>query len=303
MCAYVRPERSSRLDAALPRGASGLAPRARTLFEVPLDVALQPRFVLAAGNRVVVVGRSSYATFDDLGRRVESGKLEGPPSDARIDRGGGAVAVVADERVSKLGAAHHAAAHGELLAVASPGSLRVIDRGGEVRSILDGAFEALAIGIDEEGTAHAIVRSEGELALWSAPTAYGGSVGRRRLGRYRKEQNDTPPILGRTMHVVVLDDRIVAIAPDGKRLWERPGALTGGAVVTSDDRLLTANDAQVVAIDPSGRAVKLVDEPGIVFVTAPILHPLSARAPAGQARRDAVVLVASGSALHAYAFE
>ncbi len=259
---------------------------------MPLDVALQPQFVLSAGNRIAVVGRSSYATFDDRGRSVESGKLEGPSADMRIDRGGGAILFAPDERASKFDTAHHFAAHDDLLAVASPGSLRVLDRSGEVRPIIDGKFDALAISIDDTGTAHAIVRADaGELAVWSAPTAYGGSVGRKKLGRYRRDRNETPPILGRTVHVVVLDDRIIAFAPDGKRLWERAGALTGGATITADDRLLAASDTTILAIDPNGRAVKLVDEPRVVFVTAPILDA------------KGVLVVASGSALHAYSFD
>lgn len=291
-CAYVRPERSSRLDASLPRAATGLSPHGRSAFRVPLDVALQPQFVLTAGNRIAVVGRSTYATFDDRGRTVESGKLEGPPSDTRIDRGGGAILFAPDERASKFDTAHHFAAHGDLLAVASPGSLRVIDRSGEVRPIIDGKFDALGISIDDEGTAHALVRTDvNELAVWSAPTAYGGSVGRKKLGRHRRDRNETPPILGRTVHVVVLDDRIVALAPDGKKVWERIGALTGGATITADDRLLTASDSTILSIDANGRATKLVDEPRVVFVTPPILDAKGA------------LVVASGSALHAYAFD
>ena len=93
------------------------------------------------------------------------------------------------------------------------------------------------------------------------------------------------------MRVVVLDDRLVAIGRDGRALWERKGALTGGATLTSDDRLLVATDAKVLAIDPAGRATEIASAPREVFLTPPILTGRG------------LLVVASGSSVHAYAFE
>ncbi len=287
VCAFVRPERSSHLDVAGPRGT-----HARATFRAPLDPALQPVFVLAAGNRVVVVGKSAWVAFDDHGRPVGNGKNEGASADVRIDRGGGAVASALDDRVAKLDVSHKVAVHGEHVAIVSQGSFRVLDRGGDPRAVVEGTFEGLGVAIDDAAVAHALVRTDtGELAIWSAPVTYGGSVGRKKLGRFRHDHADVPPILGRTMQVVVLDDRILAVAPDGKRLWERIGALTGGATMTADDRLLAASDATVIAIDVAGKVTKLVDEPRVVFVTPPILDVRGA------------LLVASGQTLHGYSFD
>jgi len=282
---YVRPERSSRLDLPLPKG------RASEAFRAPLEVALAPAFVLAAGNRVAAVGRIGYALFDDRGVAVDKGALDPAVADVHVDRGSGAVVASPDPRVDRLDGAAHAAVHGETVAVASPGSLRVIDRGGEVRSIIDGAFDALGLAIDAGGVAHALVRLDGELALWSAPLTV-GSLGRQRLGKLRRSRAETPPVLGKELRVLVLDDRILALGNDGKKLWERPGAVTGGVSVTADDRLLVANDGVVLAIDPAGRASKVVDAGrATVFVTPPILTA------------SGLLVVASGTALHGFAFD
>ena len=77
--------------------------------------------------------------------------------------------------------------------------------------------------------------------------------------------------MGKVVRVLVLDDRLVAIAPDGKTLWERKGALTGGVTITADDRLLVASDAKVLAIDPAGHATEIVSAPKEIFLTPPIV--------------------------------
>ena len=61
--------------------------------------------------------------------------------------------------------------------------------------------------------------------------------------------------------------------------------------LTSDDRLVVATDAKVLAIDPSGRTIELAAAPKEIFLTPPIITG------------GGLLLVASGSALHAYAFE
>jgi hypothetical protein len=157
------------------------------------------------------------------------------------------------------------------------------------RTVVEPPVVPLDAAIDEGGNLNVLVRQDTDLALWTTPLA-GGSVGRVRLGPLRRDRADVPPILGKAVRVVVLDDRLVAIAPDGKTLWERKGALTGGATITADDHLLVATDAKLLAIAPSGRATELVAAAREVFLTPPILTS------------SGLLLVASGSALHAYAF-
>jgi hypothetical protein len=167
-----------------------------------------------------------------------------------------------------------------------------IEAGGSAspRTVVEPPVEALDAAIDEEANLHVLVRQDKDLALWTTPLA-SGSVGRVRIGPLRRDRADVPPILGTTVRVVVLDDRLVAYGRDGRLLWERKGALTGGATLTSDDRLLVASDSKVLAIDPAGRATEIASAPKEVFLTPPIVTG------------SGLLVVASGAQVHAYAFE
>jgi hypothetical protein len=99
-----------------------------------------------------------------------------------------------------------------------------------------------------------------------------------------------PPVLGKSLRVLVLDTGLVALGLDGKRIWERRGVPSGGVSITADDHVLVADDGKVLAMDPKGRATELFALPGVVFVTPPILDA------------SGVLFVASGQALHALSF-
>jgi hypothetical protein len=277
---FVRPERSSRLDAPYPQG------RARAVFKAPFPESLRPAFLLAAGNRVVVVGKWSYAAFDTRGRAVETGDVD--PTLARIDRETGKVAAATAEQAPPGDVSGRFAIHDGAFVLASGRTIRVVPREGEPR-VLDGAFEALDVAIDDDGVAQVLVKQTGDLSLWSIPLR-SGSMGRSKLSVTTRAAR-TPPILGKRVRVLVLDDRLVALDLDGRKLWERRGAFTGGASITSDDRLLVADGPKVYAIDVAGRASDVVVERDVVFVSPPILNA------------SGLLLVASGKAIHAYRFE
>ncbi len=145
---------------------------------------------------------------------------------------------------------------------------------------------------------HGVITTALVLVSCESPKPSGEAVsalGRRsaRRGRLARDTRREPR---RHVRVRTADQRRdrraeAAIAPDGKTLWERKGALTGGATITSDDRLLVATDAKIVAIDPSGRASEIASAPKQVFLTPPIVTA------------SGLLLAASGSMLHAYAFE
>jgi hypothetical protein len=268
---YVRDERSSRLDVDLPRG------RAREAWHVSHEVSGAVS-VVAAGNRVGVIGAERWALFDGDGRRAGAGKVEGG---VRLDRASGEMGAD-DMRGADLPAGAKVAARNGLSVMVSEGNVSIGERA------IEGRFEALDVAIDESGVACVIVRQANELSLWTIPTASKGGIGRHRLGRGRRSIG--PPILGRSLRVVVLDTGIVAFALDGKRLWERRGVPSGGASITPDDHLLVADGGKIVTIDPRGRATELATLPGVVFTTPPILNARG------------VLFAASADALYALTF-
>jgi len=316
---FVRPERSSHLAVALPKGRA--RERWMLAFDPKLDPKLDPAFVVSAGTRIVVQGRpfgpatarqSAFVLLDTRGHRIAGDLLDGElvrlePAAGKLYGIGGAAPPAAWQLADgahgpdKLGAddprsvqgslAVRAATHGGTHVFMQDAGVEIDDRvAGRQRTVVEPPVVPLDGAIDDAGNLHIVVRQDRDLALWTTPLGT-GSTGRIRIGPLRRDRSAVPPIVGKVVRVLVLDDRLLAIAPDGKTLWERKGALTGGATLTADDRLLVASDAKVLAIDPAGRATELVSAPKEVFLTPPIITGAG------------LLLVASGSALHAYAFE
>jgi hypothetical protein len=283
--AFVRDEKSSRLDVPLPRG------KAREVWQVPLHgprrepchSACPPgkrTFVLAAGNRVAVTGPEDWVLFDTSGRRVGEGKTEG--RDVRIDRVSGAV-VVDETRSPDLPPDAWVAAHDRIVVSAKGGGVYVGERE------IEGRFDAYGVAIDENGVACVPVRQGDQLSMWMIPLGTNGSIGRHKIpGRATKVLG--PPVLGKRLRVLVVETGIIALGLDGKRIWERRGVPSGGISITSDDHVLVADQSQVIAIDPRGRATEIWSGGDVVLVSPPIVNATG------------LLLVASAEALHAIAF-
>jgi hypothetical protein len=321
VAAWVRPERSSRLAVVLPKGRA--RERWTFAFDPKLDPKVDPAFIVSAGSRIVVQGRpfgapdprprqSGFVLLDTRGRRIAGGVIDGPlvrldPAAGKLYAVGGASPpsawqladgthgpdkLGADDPRSEQGAlGARAASHGSVHVFVQESGVEIDDRGaGRQRTVVEPPVVPLDAAIDDDGNLQLLVRQGQDLSLWTTPLGVGGA-GRIRIGPLRRDRSTTPPIAGKGMRVLVLDDRLLAIAPDGKTLWERKGALTGGATISADDRLLVASDSKVIAIDPAGHATELASAPKEVFVTAPIVTG------------NGLLLVASGTALHAYVFE
>jgi hypothetical protein len=301
--ACVKPERSSRLGIAMPKG------KAREAWSAALDATLEPAFLLTTGTRVVVVGRSArYAMFDTKGMSIATGELGGKGERVHIDSAGGVLSGTGGKSVSLADGAEadvmpsergaegdgkplsQAATHGDATIYVNGNSLEVKDPSG-VRQIIQGAFDVIGLAVDDDGVAFGMVRQKGVLSLWITPLR-GGSIGRVKLPAGKREKTSIPPILGKAVRVIVYDDRLVGVAAEGKTLWEKRKLPTGGATMTLDDRLLVATDEAVQVIDPAnGKAAEVANAKGEVFVTPPILA------------QGGILLAASAGKLHAFAFE
>lgn len=287
--AYVRDERSSRLDVKLPRG------KAREEWTQPLGgtakkpcrglcTAMQASFVLAAGNRVAVAGAEEWVLFDTRGRGVDRGKIEAPSGQVRMDRAAGTI--VPDEtRSVDLPADAKVAARNGLVVLVKNGGVFVGEKA------IEGKFDAFDVAIDDLGYACVLVRQADDLMMWTVPVDNKGSIGRQKLpGVNARKRTLGPPVLGKNLRVVQLDTHAIALSLEGKKVWERRGVPTGGMTITADDHVLIANDGKVVAIDPRGKTTELWSSKEATFVTPPILNA------------SGMLFVASGESLHAISF-
>ncbi|MBX3226167.1 MAG: hypothetical protein KIT84_28660 [Labilithrix sp.] len=274
---YVRNERTSRLDALLPKG------RGKEVWRTPLALADAPAvratFVLAAGNRIAVTTADAWILFDTKGVRIAGRELESPY--VRIDRASGAV-VADDVRAPDLPADAKTAAKNGLVVLVKDGAVAVGERA------IEGKFEAFDVAIDESSVASVVVKQGEELSLWTVPISSRGAIGRHKLGKGKRPIG--PPVLGKNVRVVVFDTGVVAYALDGKKLWERKGAPSGGVSITIDDQVLVADQNKVVAVDRKGKATELWSAPDIVLATPPIING------------EGLLLVASAELLHAISF-
>lgn len=282
--AFVRDERSSRLDTKSPHG------RAHASWTQPLGTRREvcrgcspekATFILAAGDRVAVAGSGEWVLFDTEGHRVDGGKIEGP-SVVRLDRVGGSV--VPDEtRAPDLPVGAKVAAHHGLVVMVKDGGVYVGERS------IEGKFEAYDVAIDDAGNACVVVRQGEDLVVWTVPTDNKGSIGRQKIpGRHRRIL--APPVLGKHLRVFVLDGGVLALNPEGKRVWERKGAPTGGISITTDDHVLIADNGTISVVDPKGKTTELWSDRDAVYVSAPILNATG------------MLFVASTETLHALAF-
>lgn len=283
---FVRAERSSRLAAALPPG------KPHGAFTAALDPGTEPIAIFATGTRVVVHGKRRFAIFDTKGVRVGTGpSTDAPawlvPADGayRVDGPNGATSrgLESAQPMASLtpSSGRELATHDGITVSLETGSIAIGDR-----TISTGGVEAVDAAIDDEAVAHVLVRQAHELSLWTTPLA-GGSIGRTKIPSMPGERTIAPPIAGKQLRAVAFGDRIVGLARDGKVVFARHGRIAG-ATITEDDKLLVADGKSVVAIDSGGHATELVT--GAAFVTAPVLSA------------KGLLLVASATALHAYAF-
>ena len=282
---FVRDERSSRLDVPLPRG------RARQLWRAKLDgekreacraCSLRDRsFVLTAGNRVAVVDGDAWQLFDTWGRRVGQGKIEGGA--LRLDRAGGTI-IVDDTRPADLPARTRVASRGGLVVTVEDGAVHAGERS------IEGKFEAFDVAIDDSSVACVPVRQAKDLLLWTIPLVASGSIGRQKIPLSARRVLG-PPVLGKRVRVLVLDTGMVALGPDGKRVWERRGFVpSGGVTITADDVALVSDGGRIFAVDPRGKTEDVFVDRDAGFVSPPILSA------------QKTLYVVSGSSLYALAF-
>ena len=163
------------------------------------------------------------------------------------------------------------AAHNGGLVIAVPDHVFLIDENMRITADLQSEFIPLAMSLDETGRICLIVHTEEEKnALWVLT-----SDGERVIDTDVPAMDNnmyTPPIIGYDHRVyVTLEDRILAISPEGEELWSQYVGAMSGACVTADDRLLVSAGNIVSAFDAQGERQFLFYFPDEILATSPVL--------------------------------
>jgi hypothetical protein len=260
--AFIRAERSSQLAIPIPKGK----PRVR--WVTPIEGEGRATALLLGRKSIVVQGKSFLVTFGSDGKvKTRANTRESP------NRG----VVSIDPETGTIGASlggddepPGAAVHDGRTVYAEKGGIKAIENETK-RELIEGAFEVLGLAIGTNGDVQAVVKQKNDISLWTIPKS-GGSIGRVKIPVAPRAFLRQPPVLGNTMRVLVLEDSVLALAPDGKKLWEQRLQTTGGATIGSDDRVLVAAGARIVVIEPGGALTELYKAPaGTTFVTPPVL--------------------------------
>jgi hypothetical protein len=162
------------------------------------------------------------------------------------------------------------AMHDDYLVLALKNAVYVANSALEVRQGMTGTFSPATLSLDEDTRIYLIVQNGAETALWllrpdgeriysfTLPPGIPSLI--------------APPIVGYNHMVYLIGQNYVfAVAQDGKLEWSRQAAAPiAGAVVTSDDQLLTSEGSQVVAWNLKGERHVLHNFPEELS-TAPIL--------------------------------
>jgi hypothetical protein len=146
----------------------------------------------------------------------------------------------------------HAAMHGETLALVTQNSIYLAAPDLALRREFTGEFAPRAVSMDEQSKVYVLVESGNSAALWVINDR-GERVAKTALPAGFEARQ--PPVVGYDHTVYAIAEyQIVAIAPDGRILWDH--ALEGsiaGAIATLDGLIVTAGP-EVVAYDRGGKA-------------------------------------------------
>jgi hypothetical protein len=140
----------------------------------------------------------------------------------------------------------------------------------KIQKLWVGNFRSLGMSLDESGNVYLLVGKGAAMNLWRlTPEARRAWDVPLPQAIIRPIQ---PPIVGYDHTVyLVSKDQILAIAQDGRVLWQKPGAGTiKGAFVTANDLLVTTEGSQIAAWNVAGQR-KLLFDASEPLTTPPVM--------------------------------
>ena len=166
-----------------------------------------------------------------------------------------------------------AAASGSGVVIAFPGQIYLVDSALEVVRVLSGAFDPVALSVDESGFLHLIVdEPEGGRALWVVDSTGVRQLRVPLLAPF--DQATTPPIILLCRQIIVQSPgRLLCLGADGGVRWVRRTAVGAGAIATADDQLVVADGRELCTFDREGQRAVLHRFETEELRGAPILEP------------------------------
>ncbi len=141
------------------------------------------------------------------------------------------------------------------------------------KSELDGEFTPVTLSLDESGRIYmTVINSENKLALWVV-----SSEGKLLIDTpipVENQLNSIPPIIAYNHSIfLVFSDRVFSYSEDGNLRWQSfTSGETGGAVVTSDNKLLLTEGEYIMQLDESGERQFIFQFPGEKLTTPPVVN-------------------------------
>ena len=85
--------------------------------------------------------------------------------------------------------------------------------------------------------------------------------------------NSVPPVIGYNHEIfIVFDNRLFSYTEDGKLKWQTyTDGKTGGAIVTTDDKLLLSEGSTISQFDEKGERQFIFQFPGENITTCPVI--------------------------------
>jgi hypothetical protein len=179
-----------------------------------------------------------------------------------------------------------AASAGPRIVAAAANELYEIDWDLNVKAVYEGSFEPHGLSLDEAGNTYMAGLAGGASRVWKISPR--GEILFDFALPGGAQPLPTPPIVGYDHTVYqIAGSMIYALAPNGRLRWSRAaeGPL-GGASVTADGFLLTAEGSCVVSYDGEGERKKVVCLDGEKLTAPPVLT------------EDGRLLAASAAHLH-----
>jgi hypothetical protein len=244
-------------------------------------------FHLARGNRIVAVGVEK--ALDPHGHKkpertfVERIDVGEPP---RLGAGGVLLSATRPATLMLSTPRAVVAAGADRLVLAAANAIVTADLALEVQSVLSGAFEPVALSLDETGRAHLLADAGGRRSLWIVDPEG------RRVAAFDLPEGASgpaaPPTIGHDHRVyLVASRRVLAVGADGVLAWEKPlRAASSGIAVTSDDRLLVCDGGELAAFDADGVRTLVYAAEGDTFKSPPAMAP------------DGSILIAGANSVH-----
>jgi hypothetical protein len=154
---------------------------------------------------------------------------------------------------------------------AAPGHLYQISWNLDIKHAWEADFKPHAISTDEADRVFLTVSTKRGSEMWLVNPA--GEILYKFLVPGIAQDLKIPPIIGFDHTAYLLaGQQIYAVSSDGKLQWAKSARRTlGGAIVTSNDRLVATEGSEIVSYDTKGQReilAQLSDDP---FVTPPVL--------------------------------